>query len=69
MNTLPTRTIVTIVLTTVLICSFVPGLNRLGPFLLHTTAYSLDRTAHVIDRLSNYHPHHSHDHDDDADTD
>jgi hypothetical protein len=57
MDHLPRRTIVKIVLSTILICSFIPGLHRLGPYLLHSTAHRLDQTAHLLDRASGY-PHH-----------
>lgn len=66
MDYLPPRTVAKIVGLTVLACSFVPGLHRLGPFLLHTTAHRLERTAHLADRLSGYSPHHpAHDPQDD----
>jgi hypothetical protein len=57
MDYLRNRSTLTAVLTTIVVCSFVPGLNHLGPFVLHTTAASLERTARVADHLSGYHPH------------
>jgi hypothetical protein len=52
------RTITTTVIVTLLLASFIPGLNRLGPFVLHATATSLERTAHAVDSASGYHRHH-----------
>ena len=49
-----TRTITTTAVVTLLLASFFPGLNRLGPFVLHSTAYSLERTAHAVDGVSGY---------------
>jgi hypothetical protein len=49
-----TRTIATTAVVTLLLASFVPGLNRLGPYVFHTTAYSLERTARAIDAAAGY---------------
>ena len=51
------RTITTTAVITLLLASLFPGLNRLGPFVLHSTAYSLERTAHAVDSVSGYRHH------------
>jgi hypothetical protein len=58
MEQIPTRVVVKIVVITVLVCSFVPGLNRVGPVVLHSAAVGLERTARVADWVSGYERHH-----------